>query len=190
MSWQLPASLKIRGAFYTIRTDFRVIMDILTAFNDPDLPDFAKQQVMIEILYEDWKSIPEEHMEEAIKAAVDFIDCGKNHENKKMHKMVDWEQDAALIVPAINKIAGVGDIRSLQYMHWWTFMGYFMEIGEGVFASVLSIRYKKNHGKKLEKWEKDFYLENRKIIDFEKRLSEEEKAIQEAEKQALKELFG
>ena len=67
MSWQLPASLEIGGAFYAIRTDFRVILDIFMAFNDPDLPDYAKPQVMIEILYEDWKNIPPEHMEEAVK---------------------------------------------------------------------------------------------------------------------------
>lgn len=190
MSWQLPASLEIGGAFYAIRTDFRVILDILMAFNDPDLPDYAKQQVMIEILYEDWKSIPEELIQEAARKACSFIDCGNEPDDKTKPKMVDWEQDSDLIVPAINKVAGVGDIRSIPYMHWWTFMGYFMEIGEGLFSSVLNIRYKKNHGKKLEKWEKDFYKENRKVIDFKKRFSEEELAIMEAEKQALKELFG
>lgn len=190
MSWQLPASLEIGGASYAIRTDFRVILDIFMAFNDPDLPDYAKPQVMIEILYEDWKNIPPEHMEEAVKEAYRFIDCGNEPDNKKRPKMVDWEQDSDIIVPAVNKVAGIGDIRSLPYLHWWTFMGYFMEIGEGVFSSVLNIRYKQAHGKKLEKWEKDFYRENRRIIDFKRRLSEEEQEALEKEKQILKELFG
>lgn len=190
MSWQLPASLEIGGAFYHIRTDFRAVLDILMAFNDPDLPDYAKQQVMIEIIYEEWKTIPYECLEEAVKQACWFIDCGNEIDDKKRPKMVDWEQDSDIIVPAINKVAGIGDIRSLPFLHWWTFMGYFMEIGEGVFSSVLNIRYKKTHGKKLEKWEKDFYRENRKIIDFKHRISEEEQVILEAEKRAVEELFG
>lgn len=190
MSWQLPASLEIGGAFFKIRTDFRAVLDILIAFNDPDLPDYAKQQVALEILYEDWKNIPDKHLEEAVRKAYWFIDCGSDADDKIRPKMVDWEQDSDIIVPAINKVAGTGDIRSLPYLHWWTFMGYFMEIGEGVFSSVLNIRYKKTHGKKLEKWEKDFYRENRKIIDFKCRLSEEERAVQEAERKAVEELFG
>lgn len=190
MSWQLPASLNIGGADFAIRTDFRVIMDILMAFNDPELPDYAKQQVMIEILYEDWKSIPVDCMEETVKKASDFIDCGNKPGKRKPRKMVDWEQDADLIIPAVNKIAGVGDIRSVPYMHWWTFMGYFMEIGESLFSSVLNIRYKKSRGKKLEKWEQDFYRDNKRIIDFHVKLSEEEEAVREAERKALEELIG
>lgn len=190
MSWQLPASLKIGGADFAIRTDYRVVLDILAAFNDPDLPDYAKQVVMIEILYKDWKEIPPEHMEEAIEKACEFIDCGNIPEGKPKPRMVDWEQDSDLIVPAVNKIAGIGDIRSVSYIHWWTFMGYFMEIGESLFSSVLNIRYKKSHSKKLEKWEKDFYRENKKLVDFHTKLSEEDAAQREAEKQALKELIG
>lgn len=190
MSWKLPTSLTIGGVGYSIRTDYRAVLDILEAFNDPNLPDYAKQQVMIEILYEDWKNIPLKYMEEAAKKASEFIDCGNEPDSRKKPKMIDWEQDSALIVPAINKVAGGGDVRSLSYLHWWTFMGYFMEIGDGLFSSVLNIRYKKSHGKKLEKWERDFYRENRKIIDFREKLSEEELAIREAEKKALEELFG
>lgn len=190
MSWKLPTSLNIGGVDFSIRTDYRAVLDILAAFNDPDLPDYAKQQVMIEILYADWESIPPQYMEEAAQKASDFIDCGSTPDDKRKPKMVDWEQDSDLIVPAINKVAGSGDIRSQPYLHWWTFMGYFMEIGDGLFSSILNIRYKKTHGKKLEKWERDFYRENRKIIDFRERLSEEEQAIRETEKKALEELFG
>lgn len=190
MSWQLPASLNIGGADFAIRTDFRVVLDILMAFNDPELPDYAKGQVMIEILYEDWKNIPLECMAEASRKASDFIDCGSRPDKKNRHRMVDWEQDADLIIPAVNKIAGVGDIRSIQYMHWWTFMGYFMEIGECLFSSVLNIRHKKAHGKKMEKWETDFYKNNRHLVDFHVKLSEEEERRREEERKALEELIG
>ena len=28
-----------------------------------------------------------------------------------------------------------------EYVHWWTFLSFFMEIGDGLFSQVLSIRH-------------------------------------------------
>ena len=65
--------------------------------------------------------------------------------------MMDWEQDSAVIIPAVNKVLGK-EIRSMPYCHWWTFLGAYMEIGDGVYQQILQIRQKKLKGKKLEKW--------------------------------------
>lgn len=35
--WKLPTSLDVNGKEYSIRSDFRVILDILSAMNDPDI---------------------------------------------------------------------------------------------------------------------------------------------------------
>ena len=35
--WKLPTSLEVNGKEYSIRSDFRVVLDILSAMNDPDL---------------------------------------------------------------------------------------------------------------------------------------------------------
>lgn len=37
--WELPKSLIVCGKEHKIRTDFREIVDILRAFNDPELND-------------------------------------------------------------------------------------------------------------------------------------------------------
>ena len=52
------------------------------------------------------------------------------------------------------------EIRSEPYLHWFTFMGYYISIGESVLATVVSIRDKKHKGKKLEKHEKEFVKNN------------------------------
>ena len=88
---------------------------------------------------------------------------------------MDWEQDESLVFPAVNKVAGQ-EVRNTEYMHWWTFMGYFMEIDDGTFSTVVGIRQKKVKGKKLEKWEQEFYRNNRKLCDLRKRYTEEEQA--------------
>ena len=86
---------------------------------------------------------------------------------------MDWEQDEAIVFPAINRVAGC-ETRSVPYIHWWTFAGYFMEIQEGTFSTVLGIRQKKSQGKRLDKWEMEFYRNNKKVCDLKKRYTEEE----------------
>ena len=188
--WNFPTSLDIGGVEYEIRTDYRVILDLLMALNDPELSDsdnkmsaYMQSRVILEIMFPDCDNIPQEHIQEALDKVAEFIDMGIGDDSKKP-KTMDWEQDAPIIIPAINKVLNK-EIRAEKYMHWWTFLGAYMEIGEGLFSNVIHIRQKKAKGKKLEKWEQDFYKENKSLIDFqhkEKRSNEE--------KEMLRDYFG
>lgn len=173
IGYELPTSLNVGGVDFAIRTDFRAILDILIACNDPELTDEEKSWVLLEIIYPECDSIPTEHLEEACKKASDFIDCGHKDDGKHHPKLVDWEQDAPLIIPAINKVAHT-EIRSTPQLHWWTFVSYYMEIGESLFSSVVSYRDKRAKHKKMEKYEKEFYKENKSLIDFKTNISTED----------------
>lgn len=185
--WNLPTSLQVGGVGYFIRTDFRVILDILEAYNDPDNDPEERNLICLWTLYRDIESMPPEHYQEALDKAVEFIDAGfapdKNAGNKPT--LMDWEQDAALIIPAVNRVAGK-EIRSLDYLHWWTFLGYYMEIGESLFTTIVGIRDKRARRKKLEKHEQEFYKENRHLIMLQKKKSQREREEQEA----LRKLLG
>lgn len=168
----LPKSLEIGGIEYKIRSDFRVALLIFEAFNDSELNDMEKIQVCIECLYE---TIPSD-TENAYKKAIWFLDGGDIPKSRQNHKKVfDWKQDESIIFSAINKSAGF-ETRSAEYIHWWTFLGYFSEIGEGLFSQIVNIRTKKAKGKKLEKWEREFYNENRELIDIKQHYNSEEQA--------------
>jgi hypothetical protein len=174
MIGKLPKSLNISGTDYNIRTDYRTILLIFEAYGDPELTAQERTVIMLECLYEDINSIPEVDIEEAIEKAVWFMDGGKDLDDiKDTKKVIDWAQDEQLIFPAVNKVAGY-ETRSTEYIHWWTFLGFFNEIGEGLFSTVISIRQKKNKHKKLEKHEQDFYRENKKLIDLTVRYTKEE----------------
>ena len=54
-------------------------------------------------------------------------------------------------------------------------MGAYMEIGECTWSTFISIRKKKLHGEKLEKWEEKLYRENISDISLPQNLTEEEK---------------
>jgi hypothetical protein len=188
--WNFPTSLNIGGVEYEIRTDYRVILDLLMALNDPELSDsdnkmsaYMQSRVILEIMFPDCDNIPQDHIQEALDKVAEFIDMGIGDDSKKP-KTMDWEQDAPIIIPAINKVLNK-EIRAEKYMHWWTFLGAYMEIGEGLFSNIIHIRQKKTKGKKLEKWEQEFYKENKSLIDFqhkEKRSNEE--------KEMLRDYFG
>lgn len=171
-AYELPTSLTVGGVGYPIRSGWRAVMDILTAMHDPELDDMSKQLVMLQIMYPGWKDIPPEHVQEALKQACDFIDCGQKDDGKPKPQMIDWEQDAAIIIPEINKVAKQ-EVRLAPDLHWWTFFGWFMGIGDGLLASVLHIRQKKAKRKKLEKWELEFYRENRELCDIRPRETDE-----------------
>lgn len=193
-AWKLPTSLNVGGINYKIRTDYRVILDILAAMNDPDIltPEMSEDEMhaekvltMLQILYIDFGRMPMSDWTEAAEKACEFIDCGLRDDGAPKPRLMDWEQDAPIIVPAVNKVCNF-DVRSVQYMHWWTFFGYYMEIGECMLSTVISIRDKKRRGKKLEKWEQEFYRNNKHLVDLKSKKIERSAEEQEA----LRELFG
>lgn len=180
MIGDLPRRLEVNGRKYSIRTDYRDILKILAAFSDPELEDSEKVYVCLLILFMDFKHMRRDDMEAAFAAAVRFIDGGAEPGKKKRPspRTMDWEQDEGLLFPAINKVAG-REVRSLKYVHWWTFLGWFMEISEGVYSSVLSLRQKKYvKRKKLEKWEQEYWDANKDICELKPKYTEAEKAAQ------------
>ena len=173
-AYDLPTSLTIGEVAYPIRYDWRAILDVLMACSDPDLDEQGKMVCLLKIVFPTWYEIPPEKITDALSCACDFIDCGQKDDSKPKPKMIDWEQDAPIIIPEINKIAG-REIRMDPDIHWWTFFGWFMGIGDGLLASVLHIRQKKAKGQKLEKWEQEFYKANKEIVDMKVSESEEKR---------------
>lgn len=192
-AWKLPTSIDVGGKKYKIRTDYRVILDILSALNDSEIYEGMSEDekkteqtmTMLQILYIDFKKIPTNYWSEAAEKACEFIDCGIKDTGKSKPRLMDWEKDAPVIIPAINKQTK-SDIRSEKYMHWWTFFGLYMEIGESTFSTIVSIRDKKRKGEKLEKWEQEFYRNNRDLVYLNSHKMERSKE----EKEALYKLFG
>lgn len=105
-SYELPSSLNIGGTDYAINADFRSIIGILEACEDPDWTDREKQEIMFEILYKDFEQIPRELREEACKKAADFIDGGMR-DKKNSPRLIDWEQDSRIII-----------LRSTKWQEW------------------------------------------------------------------------
>lgn len=177
MIGELPTALEINGREYAIRSDFRDCLTILEAYQDGELSLEEKVYVAMDILYVDFGSMPQDCYEEAYSKLLWFLNGGGivgSDGKRERKRLMDWKQDAPLYFPAVNKTAGC-EVRQSGYIHFWTFLGYYYEIGEGLFATVISIRDKLAKRKKLEQYEKDFYRENKNLVDLKKPMSAEDK---------------
>lgn len=171
-TWSLPTSATIGGVEYPINADFRDILDIFRYLDDPDRPEYLRWNIAVALFYDG--EIPQDHLQEAMEYLADFITCGVRGE-KPSPKLLDWEQDAQAIVADVNKVAGM-EVRSVPFLHWWTFLSYFNAIGEGQLSTLVSIRDKLRRGKPLDKWEKEYYQKNKDRIDLKPQYSTEELA--------------
>lgn len=165
-----------------------MVLDCFLALEDEELTKKEKIATALIIFYDGFETIADLDqfdVKEAFEQMCLFFNCGQPEVvGKQMsYSVIDWDKDSQLICSAINKVAGK-EIREQPYLHWWTFMGYFLAIGQSSLSTVVSIRDKIMHGKKLEKWEKDFRINNPKYFMMK---SKEDKEAEELFKQLWKE---
>ena len=191
MSWDLPLAVDICGKKYKIKKkcDYRMVLDCIAALNDNDLEMQNAVECALIIFYEAFNSVEdiyyltEKEAEIAIREMFKIINYGEEEEANQPQKpkLMDWEHDFKLIASSTSHILGY-DIRTpKEYTHWWTLLGAYQEIGESTFSTVVSIRSKRIKGKKLEKYEEDFYRENRKLVDLPQTLTKEEEELLNSE---------
>ena len=184
--YELPTSIDIQGTPFEIRDkgDFRTVFSCFEVLNDddPELTLEDKVLTCLSIFYKAFEDVDYllsfDHLEEAIEKMVDFFNMGqKNVSNTQSVNLIDWKTDETLICSAINTTIGK-DIRSEKYIHWWTFISYYMGIGECTLSHIVAIRYKLYHGQKLEKHERQFRMDNPQYFEVDFR-TQSQKALDE-----------
>lgn len=168
-----PKEICINGNYYKIRTDYRDILTILEAFEDKELLQTEKLEVLISILYKDTPP----NCEETFIKAYQFLDVNieeffynrnkkvnKKKNNKSEERYYSFVKDWQLIVGALNNYFGFS-IREAEYIHWWDFIAAFNNIGESTFSHVIDLRKRKKENK-LTDDEKKYYYKNREWLDL------------------------
>lgn len=166
-AYGLPVTVMSGGQEYSIRQrgDYRVIIDVIAALNDEGLTEEERIECALLIFLDaDIYALPD--VNEAAQGMMEFIRAGyPEGKNPNNQKLMDWEDDAPMIISGVNRVLGT-EVRAVPYMHWWTFFAAYMEIGESTLATVISIRDKAAKGKKLEKYEQDFKREHPEYFGF------------------------
>ena len=180
--FELPTSIFIDGTEHPIRNrgDFRMVLDCFEALSDSELDADYRIVTGLIIFYDGMKDEHDvmttfgKNLETAIKKMYEFFNCNQpNAAGAVMkHKLVDWKQDAQLIAGAVNTVAKK-EVRAESYLHWWTFMGYYLNIGDSAFSTIVGIRHKIKSGKKLENHEKEFKRDNPQYFVWDSQTTEE-----------------
>ncbi len=169
--FELQRSVRIDGREYAVRTDFRVVLEILVMLRDPDLTDADREEALLRMFY------PERPPDraKAVKACLDFID--PKPAKSAGPQLIDWEYDFDLLAGPVNGNLGF-ECRGAEELHWRTFVGAFLEIGpESLFSRVLRVRHKLKTGKKLEKHERALLQRSPELVLLPARYSAGEEEI-------------
>lgn len=175
--WDLPKSVEIDGNKCPIRNDcdYRVVLDVIKALKDESLTPQKRIICALSIFYDSLTGIKD--FQAAYEEMMKIVNLGELEDQQnesQIDPIMDWEHDFKQLAPPISRTLGYSVRDDTKYTHWYDFVGAYMEIGECLFANIVSIRNKIKKGKKLEKWEEDFYRENRKMIDLPLNLTSEE----------------
>lgn len=167
--FDLPISVTIEDREYPIRNkgDYRMVLDCFDALNDNQLSQENRIVTALIIFYDNvsdtddlFRLFDDNTIKQAVLEMMSFFNCGQSEVGaRQQHKLIDWKQDEQLIASAVNDVAGK-ELRLEPYIHWWTFIGYFMAVGECTLSTIVGIRDKIKSNKKLEKYEQEFKQDN------------------------------
>lgn len=181
--WSLPTEVRVGDSVYHIREkcDYRVVLDVIETLTDPDYDDGMKSLVSLlqfyeELTLENINSCP--HLQLLAEEMSTVISAGRKDTNGKSPALMDWAHDECVLAPAISRVLGYSVRDPSKYTHWYDYIGAYQEIGgDCTFAEIVRIRYKKLHGKKLDKAEMEFFRDNRDQIVIPAKMTAEELAF-------------
>ena len=184
--YEIPTTIVIDDREFPIRCkgDYRMVLDCFSCLNDFELDEQERLLACLIIFYEDFDDIQDLRgldstmTQQLVKEMYNFFDCGETPLRATPFKVIDWEKDSQIVSSAVNKVANM-EVRSVEYLHWWTFLGYFSEVGESVLSTVVGIRNKIKRGKKLEKHEREFKSQNPHYFIWDSRTIEQKQDDEE-----------
>ena len=156
-----------------------MVLDVFSILEDYSITQSERLLSALIIFYEDIEDFDDIYnlgdVEQAVEKMFEFFNAGRQSGKSMNRKLIDWEKDSAIIASAVNNVAHK-EIRAEEYLHWWTFMGYYMSVGESTLSTIVSIRDKTLRNKKLEKWEREFKRDNPEYFVWNHQTIEEQEA--------------
>lgn len=171
--WDFPTSMEIGERTWEIRSDFRAVLDVMEVLADDTISNEERAYVALSVFYIDYdpRMMTADENNEAISKLMWFVRGGRDEEKSAGPRLMDWDQDFHMLAPPINRVLGY-ECRTCEYLHWWTFLGAYMEIGDCYFANVVSIRSKRAQGKKLDKADQEFFRKHRSDIELRREITD------------------
>lgn len=131
----LPQSIVSQGMEYSIRTDFRVWIDISNVFSNEDISQKDKLYYLIAKAIKD--GTPQNPYDAAAKL-LEFMAMGKltQRANKKNDELISFEEDEGLIYAAFLQQYSI-DLYEVD-MHWWKFLSLLSSLDENTLIMKIA----------------------------------------------------
>ena len=98
--WTLPETVHFADTDWRVHADFRDVLEILRWLDgsaDPALTDSERWYVALALFYRDFSLMPPVQYREACEAMATFVQAGRPDGGPCAPRLMDWQQDAALI---------------------------------------------------------------------------------------------
>lgn len=128
---------KIAGKIYPLNTSFRVGTECMNICNDPDISD---EERALAIIYKLFGFIPDDHLDDFLRIASNFLSCGEKPEEHSAKKPdMDFVQDEKYISASFQSDYRI-DL-SKEDMHWFRYCELIAGLTEhSVLSRVREIR--------------------------------------------------
>lgn len=167
--YTLPLEAEFGGRRYGLQADFRNILKIFGVLQGA-YPEYIRWRIAAGLFYQ--PALQEADMEQGLQYLAQFLQ--PEGVSGSGGRLLDWQADAGPIIAGVNAAAGQ-EIRSLPFVHWWTFLSWFHAMPPGELSTRVAIRQKRQKGQRLESWEQEYYRENKQVVDLKPVYSAEER---------------
>lgn len=133
-----PTKLEVAGEIYPIDTDYRTALECLKISEDKTICDEERAMAILYLLY---GFIPDENIEEFMKKAVLFLQCGEtNKQQNDREKDMDFFEDKRYIIASFMSDYRI-DLSQNNPMHFWFFVDLIVGLTENsILNKVRQIR--------------------------------------------------
>lgn len=171
---KFPTKVRVGNEILDVNSDFRNCLMIILAFEDEELTTIDKYEIMLARLFGKTLDYFGNNLSEAIKQGIKFLDCNKKYEEAGK-RVYSFKKDAEYIYSAVNITHHI-DLNEIEYMHWWKFCIFFLDINNDcAMSNIIYFRNKLNEGKLTDE-ERTLYRKNYKMLslDYDEEEEQEE----------------
>ena len=146
---QFPDAIEIDGEAYDVNVDFRVGLQVMADFENPEFDQDERLYLMLKRIYKDLPESREQAFyQTAVQKAIKFLNVGDDTPpaTEGKPRLYSFTQDAKLINSAFSQTHGI-DLQTSE-MHWWKFLALFMDLGaDTAFSGLVNLRKRYHDGK-------------------------------------------
>lgn len=135
--WESPD-----GSVYSIDTDFRIGVQICLIQDDLEMTKIEKAVQTAKLLFDEEVPSDADDIEECVAFFLNGWFHDNETEKKERRRMMDFDVDQWRIYSAFLSQYRI-DLDSIEYMHFWKFMGLLSSLQECAYTRVIDIRQRK-----------------------------------------------